>query len=300
MALGDYEKTTYKNGEAPGLSAQNLNKNEDKTEELDAALATHLADYAHHYYADGGSTDAYAITPDPAITAYVAGQTFNVLCPTANTGACTLNVCELGAKDIKKNVSEDLETGDILANQVVTVIYDGTNFQLLSNVKQFGAWEKITEVTLASDVAQVDFEDLGLEDYRIIKLLFTSGANGATTRDILLRFNDDTNTIYATLLTKTTTAAAGVSKIANVGYINIPEGLPLNTGVSALGELRIFNVASEKRVFLNYLWQETITNTTCYNGGGFWRNSSNITKISLIASADKFVSGSEFTLLGVK
>jgi len=45
MALGDYEKTTYVNGQAPGISAQNLNKNENKTEELDTALATHLADY---------------------------------------------------------------------------------------------------------------------------------------------------------------------------------------------------------------------------------------------------------------
>lgn len=47
MALGDYEKTTYVNGSAPGLSAQNLNKNENKTEELDNALATHLADTTH-------------------------------------------------------------------------------------------------------------------------------------------------------------------------------------------------------------------------------------------------------------
>ena len=42
--LGDYEKTTYKNGEAPGISAQNLNKNEAKTEELDKAVAAHLAE----------------------------------------------------------------------------------------------------------------------------------------------------------------------------------------------------------------------------------------------------------------
>ncbi len=46
MALGDYEKTTYVNGQAPGISAQNLNKNEDKTAELDTELKTHLADYA--------------------------------------------------------------------------------------------------------------------------------------------------------------------------------------------------------------------------------------------------------------
>lgn len=46
MALGDYEKTIYVNGQAPGISAQNLNRNENKTEELDTTLAAHLAEKA--------------------------------------------------------------------------------------------------------------------------------------------------------------------------------------------------------------------------------------------------------------
>ena len=52
VALGDYEKTVYKNGEAPGLSANNLNKNEDKTKELDTEIAQHLADYADKLFCD--------------------------------------------------------------------------------------------------------------------------------------------------------------------------------------------------------------------------------------------------------
>ena len=46
MALGDYTKVTYINGQAPGISANNLNNNENKTEELDNALAAHLAEKA--------------------------------------------------------------------------------------------------------------------------------------------------------------------------------------------------------------------------------------------------------------
>ena len=46
MAIGDYQKTTYNNGAAPGISAQRLNNNEDKTAELDQAVNTHLADDA--------------------------------------------------------------------------------------------------------------------------------------------------------------------------------------------------------------------------------------------------------------
>lgn len=84
------------------------------------------------YAADAGSTDAYAVTLAPAPTAYFTGMVVKFKANTLNTGAATLNVNSLGAKDIKKNYNSALETGDIVANQLVSVIYDGTNFQMLS------------------------------------------------------------------------------------------------------------------------------------------------------------------------
>jgi hypothetical protein len=84
------------------------------------------------YAATSTGSDAYAITLSPAPTAYNAGMTFRVKLDVANTGAATLNVNSLGAVTIKKNVSDDLETGDLQANQVITVVYDGTNFILVS------------------------------------------------------------------------------------------------------------------------------------------------------------------------
>jgi|GEM_PF-2763663 hypothetical protein len=39
MALGDYQKTTYVNYGPPGISAERLNNNENKTDELDKAVA---------------------------------------------------------------------------------------------------------------------------------------------------------------------------------------------------------------------------------------------------------------------
>jgi hypothetical protein len=84
------------------------------------------------YAADAGGTDAYAITLAPAPSAYATGMVVNFKANTANTGAATLNVNSLGAKTIKKNQGDDLVDNDIKANQIVAVIYDGTNFQLLS------------------------------------------------------------------------------------------------------------------------------------------------------------------------
>lgn len=84
------------------------------------------------YAADAVGTDSYAITPTPAETAYVTGKKYTFKAGVANTGACSLNVSALGAKTIKKDVSADLATNDILAGQIVECIYDGTNMQMVS------------------------------------------------------------------------------------------------------------------------------------------------------------------------
>ena len=91
------------------------------------------------YAADGGANDSYAVTLTPAPSAYTAGMIVNFKANTANTGSATINVNSLGAKTIKKNYNSDLADNDIKAGQLVSVIYDGTNFQLLSPVSNASA-----------------------------------------------------------------------------------------------------------------------------------------------------------------
>jgi hypothetical protein len=86
---------------------------------------------------DAGSTDAYAITPSPSVRAYadITGIPVVFKANTINTGAATLEVSGLGsAKSIVKSYNVALSDGDIKAGQWVTVVYDGTNFQLQSPV----------------------------------------------------------------------------------------------------------------------------------------------------------------------
>jgi len=93
------------------------------------------------YAADAEANDTYAITLDPAPAAYFDGMTVLFKANTANTGAATLNVNALGAKTIKKYHDQDLATGDIESGQIVVVVYDGTNFQMISDVANFeSAW----------------------------------------------------------------------------------------------------------------------------------------------------------------
>lgn len=85
---------------------------------------------------DGGSTDAYEVSLSPAPTdlTNLIGVPLTIKVNTANTGPATLEINNLTAKSIVKNGSEALETGDLLADQVVMVVYDGTNFQLIGTV----------------------------------------------------------------------------------------------------------------------------------------------------------------------
>lgn len=86
---------------------------------------------AGDYFVDTGSANAIVITPTTAITSYTAGRKYFVKVIANNTGATTINVNGLGTKTIKKNVTVDLSTGDLLAGQIILVDYDGTNFQLI-------------------------------------------------------------------------------------------------------------------------------------------------------------------------
>jgi len=90
-----------------------------------------------NYCADAGANDTYACSLDPAIVAYTEGACYTFKANTANTGAATINLNSVGAKDIKKvqgGVTTTLSDNDIRSGQVVNVCYDGTNMQMQSTL----------------------------------------------------------------------------------------------------------------------------------------------------------------------
>ncbi len=98
-------------------------------------LAEVIQKNGYLYAASADLSDTYTVTLTPTPAAYVTGMCLFVKFATANTVAATLNVNSLGAKDIKKYVAgaiAALETGDIVANQICLLAYDGTQFILLN------------------------------------------------------------------------------------------------------------------------------------------------------------------------
>jgi hypothetical protein len=123
----------------------------------DLLTATELNSFyssAGLYAASSTGNDSYAITVTPTPNDYDAGDTYTFKADVGNTGAATLNVNSLGAKTIKKFGTLDLENGDITAGQIVTVKYDGTNFQIASEVRPTSFFQQ--DIILANAETIVD------------------------------------------------------------------------------------------------------------------------------------------------
>jgi hypothetical protein len=78
--------------------------------------------------------DTISGSGSPQVTSYVTGQMFWFVASGTNTGATTLNIDSLGAKNITRGTAA-LAAGDIVNGAVALVVYDGTQFQLLSIIR---------------------------------------------------------------------------------------------------------------------------------------------------------------------
>lgn len=80
--------------------------------------------------ATASGTNIYTATPSPALTAYSTGQAVVITFTNANTAGASLNLNGLGAAAIQQS-GLALDAGQITANSVLALIYDGTNFQIV-------------------------------------------------------------------------------------------------------------------------------------------------------------------------
>ena len=120
---------------AMNMGSQKISSLADGTAHTDGVNAGQIQDGGLIFQSnDTGSANTYAIALTPAVTAYVAGQVFHFKAGNTNTGASTLNVNALGTKNIKKRNDQDPAAGDIEEDAIISVIYDGTSFQMISQL----------------------------------------------------------------------------------------------------------------------------------------------------------------------
>jgi hypothetical protein len=96
-------------------------------------------------------TDTITAVGAPVVAAYAAGQMFYFVATGDNTGAVTLNIDSLGAKAVTRDGSVALAAGDIKSGEVVVVVYDGTRFQVVSQLNSAGD-ARFANVSIASSL----------------------------------------------------------------------------------------------------------------------------------------------------
>ncbi|MCK5218426.1 hypothetical protein KAR10_02815 [bacterium] len=83
------------------------------------------------YGADASNTDNYEVSTKSRALSYQEGLYFLKVTNT-NTGAATVDYNSLGAKSIKRPGGEALLAGDLPPSKVISLIYNGTEFRLLT------------------------------------------------------------------------------------------------------------------------------------------------------------------------
>lgn len=79
-------------------------------------------------------TNSLIGTSVPPYTAYTTGMTLSFVPVAANTGAVTIDLDGLGAKNVYFDASTPLNAGAIAVGKITTLEYDGTRFQMTNSV----------------------------------------------------------------------------------------------------------------------------------------------------------------------
>lgn len=110
-----------------------------------------------------------SLSPSPAVSSYVTGQTYAFLSNLTTTGPATVKISGLAAVSVYLGAGP-ITAGGLVANNVYQVVYDGAVFQLLNasaelDVRLFGAiGDGVTDDTAAIQAAINAAEQLGLAD----------------------------------------------------------------------------------------------------------------------------------------
>lgn len=125
--------------EGTPVNAINLNgietdilQSQQNIQSITDSFMSHETDYIMQIPYGGTTTNlsnAYSIA-NPAIDALIEGMAISIKINSTNTGTSTLDWSGTGAISIKKSDSTDVSSGDLVANSIYTLRYNGVNFIL--------------------------------------------------------------------------------------------------------------------------------------------------------------------------
>lgn len=202
----------------------------------------------------GGSANVQTLTPTPAISSYTTGLRISFQAGFTNTASLTINVSGKGAKNVYKDGPAGptaLAGGEIVANEIYTITYDGTQFQLT-------ATEMGTSSLKNTGVTVVDPGTGALEISEPASTQTGTGYTFTTTDRGLFKQRSNSGTAMSDLLPATAPANGWMVTIQNIDAT-------ANYTVAAQGALKLNNVTTGS-VSLSPLQTVTIVS----DGTGYW------------------------------
>jgi len=214
----------------------------DGTALTDYASIKQLQNRATNFLTSVSGTNTITGLASPAPSSYQAGQEFCFLSTGANTGAVTLNVNSLGAIAVKKAGNVDLIVNDIPSSgALVKVVYDGTNFQLVTIYYYipdgFITYEKFASTALFSSVQSISVvasSNTLIGTYNGGKLGFRSTTLGTGTPTVL-----NVGTLNLTIPTGATLGAINAVSARFVWAVANNAGTPVLCVANAAGGLQM-------------------------------------------------------------
>lgn len=138
---------------------------------LEGMLARFYAD-TNGSISTSGSSSAYVLAASRTISAIAAGDSFIFKANHASTGATTIAIDGLATKSIKKLHDQAIAANDIESGSICHIVYDGTNFQLISSLATSGL-ANIVEDTTPQLGGQLDVNGQALGDGTLELLKFS-------------------------------------------------------------------------------------------------------------------------------
>lgn len=223
-------KVTIPNTFATATTAIPLSQLDANFSNVNAAINNALT--FSNYAVDTGTANTYTVAITGQTTTYAAGLAIQFLALNTNTGAATLNVNSQGAKTIVKSSGTALTAGDIVANAIVSVMYDGTNFQLLND--NAGGSETFANVTITGtatiNVANVTTFSPAITNAQLANSAITIGNTATSLGGTITTINNTTlvnTTISSGNVTATTVSvAAGTVSAPSITFTG-----DTNTGI---------------------------------------------------------------------
>lgn len=170
-----------------------------------------------------------------------------------------------------------------------------------------GAFDLLETTVLSSTASSITFSSLGsYSAYKHLQIRATVRADGTTLTGMRLRFNGDSGNNYAHhRLQGDGSSVSSNSSGANADNIFLGFRLPGNSTANSFSALLVdildfgsTNKNTTARIFAGY--RDGVNGQNIYLNSGMWNNTAAVTSITITQGVDNFVSGSRFSLYGVK